>query len=515
MKPVLRSYQERLNDQIREALCKYKRVLAVMPTGAGKGTTIGAIVHGAASKGRRVLVLAHRSELIDQLSDSLKQWEVAHGVIRAGSKQTDDFVQVGSVQTVAKRLNVLPEPMLIIIDEAHHCVSGNTWGAVLDRWPNAFVIGKTATPSRLSGEPLGEQHGGYFQHMVLGPTAQWLTDNWFLARARIFAPPNEFRRSDLRKQAGDYRMSDAATALGTRQITGDVVRHFQKYLPNGTAIAFCCSVQHAEDIAAAFRASGINAASIDGTMTLPKRRELLKQLERRELRVLTSCALVGEGINIPNVDGALLLRPTQSLALHLQMIGRCLRPAKGKTEAIVLDHVGNVAAHGFPTDPREWTLAGRSKRKSDAPPVRVCPKCYAANPGGIDTCSECGYEFPPPQPAEILQRDGELTELLPLGLRLGDAVEHNGKRWYVASRPLHGRVVLTESRAKATAIRGRNPSTVLDRAHTAPVTELRKAKHPAAGASTLQQLREIERENNYAPGWATHIWAARQRRRAA
>ncbi len=515
MKPTLRLYQERLNDQIREALWKYKRVLAVMPTGAGKGTTIGAIVAGAAARGRRVLVLAHRSELIDQLSDSLKQWEVEHGIIRPGAKATDHNVQVGSVQTVAKRLDAMPEPALIVIDEAHHCIPGNTWGAVVDRWPNAFLIGKTATPSRLGGEPLGKQHGGYFEKMILGPTPQWLTDNWYLARARIFAPPNSFNRSALRKQAGDYRMSDASTALSSREIMGDVVGHFKRHLQFGTAIAFCCSVQHAEDVAAAFCAAGIASASIDGKMTPVKRRELLKQLERRELRVLTSCALIGEGINIPNVDGALLLRPTQSLALHLQMIGRCLRPAENKEHAVILDHVGNCIAHGLPTDHRQWSLEGRVKRLSDAPPVRVCPKCYAANPGGSTFCLDCGFEFPPPDAAEILQVDGELAELFPMGLRLGDPVEHNGKRWYIASRPFHGRVVLAETRARATALRNKAPSALLNRAHTAPVSELRKPKHPAAGAASLEELLTVERERGFKPGWARHIWAARQRKRAA
>lgn len=513
MKPVLRPYQTQLNDQIRDALCRHRRVLAVMPTGAGKGTTIGAIVAGAADKSHRVLVLAHRSELIDQLSDSLNQWKVDHGIIRPGAKQVDHKVQVASVQTVVRRLKQLPEPKLIIIDEAHHCIPGNTWGCVIDHWPNAFVIGKTATPSRLSGEPLGEHYGGYFQKMIIGPTPQWLTDNGFLAQARIFAPPNSFKRSALRKQAGDYRMSDASHALSAREILGDAVKHFKKHMPDGTAIAFCCSVAHAEDTATAFCAAGIAAASIDGKMSLEKRRLLLDQLQRREIRVLTSCALIGEGINIPNVDGAVLLRPTQSLALHLQMIGRALRPAPNKTEAVILDHVGNCIAHGLPTDPREWSLHGRVTRKSDAPPVRTCPKCYAANPGGAIACLDCGCLFPAPEAAEILEVDGELTELLPMGLRMGDPVEHCNERWYVASRPVHGRVVLAKSRSEATAIRSRK-SGQFDLLHTAPISELRKPRHPAAGAKTYEELLAIEHQRNFKPGWARHIWAARQRKAA-
>jgi superfamily II DNA or RNA helicase len=516
MTVTLRPYQTELIDDVRNFSRRVKRVVAVMPTGAGKGTTTAAMVASAAAKGRRVLVLAHRSELIDQLSGSLSDWGIEHGIIRAGSPLTDDLVQVGSVQTVVRRLDRLPEPDLIIQDEAHHLIVGNVWGKIIDHWPNAFLIGKTATPLRLSGEGLGEGHGGFFQAMVLGPTAAWLTDNGFLARARVFAPANTFNRSSLHRQAGDFKMGEAAAALGKREIIGDVIEHFNQHVPaGGTAIAFCCSVAHAEEVAAAFTAAGINAASIDGKMTREQRRDLLQQLESRTLRVLTSCQLIGEGINIPNVDACVLLRPTMSVSLHLQMIGRALRPALGKLYAIVLDHVGNCLTHGLPTDHREWSLEGKPKRSSDAPSVRVCLQCYAANPSTATHCGECGHGFPVQTAAEIAQVAGELQELAPKGLRPGDTVQWRGKVWYIASHPRLDQVSLSDTKTAALALaRGRGNH--YDMRHVAPLRELiptsHKPRRPSAGAQTYEDLVEIARARGYKPSWAKHIWAARQRR---
>lgn len=506
MTVTLRPYQTKLLDDIRNALRTHKRVVGCMSTGAGKGTTIAAVVASAAAKGHRTLVLAHRAELIDQLSDSLAQWDVPHGTIRAGKPLTDELVQVGSVQTVARRLDRMPEPHLIVQDEAHHLIEGNTWGKVIDYWPNAYLVGKTATPARLSGEGLGEGHGGYFQALVEGPSAQWLTDNGFLAPSRVFAPPSSFKRGALGKRAGDYQMGQASNELSKREIMGDVIAHFRRHFPEGgTAIAFCCSIEHAETVAAEFSAAGIAAASIDGRMTADQRRGLLQQLQARTIRVLTSCSLIGEGINVPNVDGCLLLRPTMSLALHLQMIGRCLRPAPGKSHAVVLDHVGNCLAHGLPTDPREWSLEGKAKRTNDAPPVRVCKNCYAANPGAATHCQECGEEFPVQTAAEIEQIAGELAELAPTGWRIGDTVLWRGDVWYIHTRPVHGKVVIADSKSRRDSLHN-----VVSMAELTPTT--RKPKHPAAGCRTYEDLLAVEQAKGYRPGWARHIYAARRQR---
>ena len=177
---VLRDYQLQLLADLRAALKVHQRVCAVMPTGAGKGQTIGAIARGAARKGRKVLVLAHRAELIEQLTGTVRAWGLEPDVIAPGHTLQDRQVAVGSVQTVARRLNRLPVPDLIIQDEAHHLVAGNVWGRIIEAWPRAHLIGKTATPERLDGKGLGVEAGGYFEALVLGPSASWLVEQGWL-----------------------------------------------------------------------------------------------------------------------------------------------------------------------------------------------------------------------------------------------------------------------------------------------------------------------------------------------
>jgi superfamily II DNA or RNA helicase len=163
-------------------------------------------------------------------------------------------------------------------------------------------------------------------------------------------------------------------------------------------------------VAALFNASGIAAASIDGTMDAVTRRHLLKQLGANKIKVLTSCALIGEGVDVPSVGGCILLRPTASVGLHLQMIGRCLRPSGSKV-AVVLDHVGNCLRLGHHLEPRDWTLEGLKKQdREKAPSVKVCPKCYAAMASQARVCGECGHTFAA-EVRELEQVEGELVEM--------------------------------------------------------------------------------------------------------
>jgi superfamily II DNA or RNA helicase len=205
-------------------------------------------------------------------------------------------------------------------------------------------------------------------------------------------------------------MGQAADQLGGRQIMGDAVAHYRQHLEGRTAIGFCCSVAHAEAVAATFQGQGIAAASIDGTMSAHEREVLLGALGAGELQVLASCSLIGEGVDVPSVAGCLLLRPTQSVALHLQMIGRCLRPQPGKT-AVILDHTGNYQRLGHHLDNREWSLEGRVTRSAAAAPsVAVCGRCFAAYPSGAAQCPECSH-VAPPAARELAVVAGELREV--------------------------------------------------------------------------------------------------------
>lgn len=401
---TLRPYQQELVDAIRLQYQYGRRsVLAVLPTGGGKTRAFSHIAEAASRKGNRVLILVHRAELLDQASRSLP---FHHGLIAAGrGMDLSHAVQVASVQTVARRLHLLPRDyfQLLVVDEAHHTSAG-TWAKVLAHFSSARLLGVTATPIRSDGRGLGE----HYHAMVQGPNAAWLTDNGYLARARVLAPPG-FSADGLRKRMGDFDPKQAEDRV--RSIHGDCVAHYRQHLQGQTAIAFCCSIAHAEAVAAVFNASGIAAASIDGTMNTATRRHLLEQLGAGRIKVLTSCALIGEGVDVPSVGGCLLLRPTASVALHLQMIGRCLRPSPGKPAAVVLDHVGNCLRLGHHLEERDWSLDGTPKRDQEkAPSVKVCPVCFAANPTGAQFCCECRHQFRA-EVCELEQVDGELVEL--------------------------------------------------------------------------------------------------------
>jgi DNA repair protein RadD len=403
----LRPYQQQLVNEIRgQYQLDRKSVLAVLSTGGGKTYIFSYIAQQATIKGNRVLILVHRAELLDQASRSLRSMGVAHGLIQAGkAMDLSRTVQIASVQTVARRLHLLPPDMfqLVVVDEAHHTTAG-TWAKVIQHFAAAKLLGVTATPIRSDGRGLGE----HYEVMVEGPTTQQLTAAGYLARAKVLAPPG-FDSTGLRKRMGDFDQREAEQRVGT--IMGDCLGHYRKHLSGQTAIAFCCSVAHAEAVADLFQSAGIAAASIDGSMDAAQRRELLQDLSTGRIKVLTSCALIGEGVDVPSVGGCILLRPTASVALHLQMIGRCLRPQHGK-RAVVLDHVGNTLRLGHHMEQREWTLEGLKKRdREQAPSVKVCPQCFATSVSAAQMCRECGHVFAPQERRELKQVDGELVEI--------------------------------------------------------------------------------------------------------
>lgn len=416
MQVTLRPYQQQAVAEIRGAYqAGCRRALFVLPTGGGKTVVFTHIAERAAMRGSRICILVHRQELVDQSSRSLHAIGCNHGVIAAGYRQDlSHTVQVASVQTLARRLHQIPAGFfqLLIVDEAHHAVAG-TWAKVLEHHQNGHVLGVTATPERLDGRGLGDQ----FQTLIEGPDAAWLTQQGFLVPARVFAPPgidlSGIKRFDTTKGRHD---SDEILRQG--QAMGDAVSHYRRTIQdehNGTAIAFCCSVAHADALAEAFRSQGIAAARLDGAMDRGERRRMINDLGAGTLKVLTSCDIISEGTDIPSVTGAVLLRPTDSLGLHLQQIGRVLRPAPGKRHAIVNDHVGNSLRHGLPTDAREWSLEGRQKGKrraaSDALPVKVCDQCFSTLPSATPECPICGFVFPAAARRELVTVDGDLKEL--------------------------------------------------------------------------------------------------------
>jgi len=499
----LRPYQQQLITDIRlQYQLGHRKVLMVLSTGGGKTRIFSHIAQSAAKKGNRVLIAVHRQELLDQACRSLP---MPHGVIAANrAMDLSAAVQVASVQTLARRLHKLPRDFfqLVIIDEAHHSNAG-TWAKVLDHFQSAHLLGVTATPIRLDGRGLGE----HYQAMVEGPSAAWLTDNGYLASARVLAPPG-FDTTGLRKRMGDFDTREAEHRIGT--IMGDCLSHYRKHLNGQTAIAFCCSVAHAEAVAALFQCNGIPAASIDGTMTSEQRRDLLQALGTGRIKVLTSCALIGEGVDVPSVGGCILLRPTASTSLHLQMIGRCLRPSPGKAAAVVLDHVGNTLRLGHHLEQREWTLDGERKRdREKAPSVKVCPQCFAAMASQVRQCGECGHTFAA-EARELQQVEGELVELSINLLQRGSKVKlkkGTNNYIYTVEKILDDNTVCL----KRESADGRPAKLSWFKLEA---LELIKSdpRREQGSAQSLQDLIALGHQRGYKNpvAWAKHVYAARQ-----
>ena len=467
--PVLRAYQEQLVASIRREFSAHRRVLAVAPTGSGKTITFAYIATHAAAKHNRVTIVAHRQEIVEQISGALDAMGVRHGRIQPGHRMTDDLVSVAMIQTLARRLDQVPQPALLVIDEAHHGVAG-TWKAVATAWQTSRILGVTATPRRLDGHGLGDA----FDAMVIGPGMADLIQAGHLAGYDYLAPPVVADLTGVKTRMGDFAIDALSDAMDKSVITGDAVQHYSKYLNGRPAIAFCVTVAHANHVAEQFQAAGFRAASVDGKMDRAERRDRIAAIGDGRLQVLTSCDLISEGVDVPVVAGAILLRPTKSLGMFLQQVGRCLRVKPDGSRAMILDHVGNVHAHGMPAEPREWTLDAKQKKPA-APGLRVCETCYRAFPAATarTDAADCAVESCP------ILAPPAVTAPLP-EIVAGELAR-----------------IDTEAMAAMAAIRSKPLSVLMQTAVTRDdITRIAKAK-------------------GYKPGWVFKVMAERQRVRAA
>lgn len=450
----LRPYQTASIDSLRANLCRgIRRQLLVVPTGGGKTVIAASLVRAATAKGSRILFLAHRKELIEQASSKLDGFGVEHGIIMANHwrRRPAAPVQVASVQTLIRR--ELPAADLIIIDEAHRSVA-QSYRDIIDAYPRAAVIGLSATPVRADGRGLGD----LYTDMVQVTTVAGLIVDGHLVTPRHFAPS----RPDLagvHLKRGDFDESELAARMDRPDLVGDIVGHWRRLAAERLTVVFAVNVEHSRHLVATFQAAGVPAEHLDGTTPAPEREAILRRLALGQTRVVSNVGILTEGWDLPACACVVLARPTQSLALYLQMAGRALRPAPGKTDCLILDHAGCAHAHGLVTEPRDWTLEPTRQRgkKAAAAMVRTCDRCYAAYPAQQRACPACGHA------ALVEARE----------------IQHDT------------RGTLVEVDAETIA---------------------RERKREIGNARSLDELQRIARERGYKPGWAQHIWAARQKR---
>lgn len=405
---TLRPYQERGLAAIRQGFVDgLETILYVAPTGSGKTVLFTFIAHHGAQMGTRICIIVHRRELLRQASRTLDAFGVPHGVVAPGYPTTGHLVQVASKDTLIHRLHRYPAFDLLICDEAHHATA-ETYRKIWRHYA-ARVLGVTATPCRLSGAGLKTE----FERMIVGPSVAELQQSGHLAPSSVYAPPHVVDLKGLHCRAGDYKREELEALMDHRNITGNAIEHYSRLLNGRPTLVFCCSVAHAEHTAAQYRAAGYRAESVDGTMAEEVRDDRIAAIGDGRLNVLTSCDLIGEGLDVPGVYGVQDLAPSRSLSRVMQRWGRALRPADGK-RALILDHVGNCMRHGLPEHPRNWTLE-LGAEKTDAkrePPVRQCPECFHAHtPSPV--CPACGHVYQASKKPVPKESDGELRLVTP------------------------------------------------------------------------------------------------------
>lgn len=457
MRPcTLRWYQIEAIDALRASFAtRHRAPLLQLPTGGGKTIIFSHVTAGAAAKQRRVLVVAHRRELLRQASAKLADAGVPHGIIAAGfPPAAHEPVQVASIQTLARRLDTLPTFDLVVIDEAHHSIAGQ-YASLIAAQPKAKLLGVTATPARLDGRGLGIGAGGPFDDLLIGPPIKQLVSEGFLCPARCFVPAEAPDLRGVRSRGGDYDTADLAGRM-TGAITGDAVEQYRRRADHQPAIAFCVSIAHAEAVAATFRDAGYRAVAASGDTPIAERDAAIAGLATGAVEILCACDLVSEGLDVPTLNAVILLRPTKSLPLFMQQVGRGMRPALGKSGLTVLDHAGNIATHGMPDADREWSLdAGvvKQRRRGAAASVWRCPQCGCLNSIAIHACEGCG---------EV--RAGRTVEMVP-----GELVEA-GPTW--AER--------------------------MERAERLSYREVMNSR------LSMEELRAFARARGYRRGWAAH-----------
>src|SRR5262249_38438480 len=411
----LRSYQADVIAEIEQAIASGERkILLVAPTGSGKTVIASEIMKRAVSKYQSALFLAHRREIIQQTSGKLADNGVRHGIIMAGiDPRPMEPVQVASIDTLHVRgvrsdAMRLPPADVLFFDEAHRA-RGRTREHLISLYPNAILIGMTATPCRGDGRGLGN----IFTKMIECPQVAELIVGGFLVKSRVYAPVDPDLKGVKTKQ-GDYVVGQLEQRMNTDALVGDIVEHWLKYGERRRTVVFAVGVEHSVHIRNEFIAAGVRAEHLDGNTPIAEREAILARLRAGVTEVVSNCMVLTEGWDMPAVGCCILARPTKQMGLYRQMVGRVLRPAESKPDAVILEHSGAGCRHGLPEDRVEWTLAvdrravkpaEGTRDRGEAPKLHEGPSCKAMMV--VPRCGGCGWQ-PQPRARAVDIEDGEL-----------------------------------------------------------------------------------------------------------
>ena len=404
----LRPYQQALLRQSQDALAESPtvRLMLQLPTGGGKTVIAGALLSNWLQDGRKAVWLTHRKELAEQTCRMLTDAGVSAITNVNWTPGEDAPAMAGGAvilmaQTVGRRnarrevWNRYGARDLLVIDEAHHAAAPG-WERAMRQWPGP-IVGMTATPWRLS-EREGFDH--LFDALLCGPQSADLQalDSPALCRAQVFIPPQEERvaAGDVNR-TGDYSESGIEQANRDRPdvLTAGALAFWMKHAHDRPTIAYAVSVDHAHNLAAVFNEAGIVAAVILGDSSREQRDAAIAAFRAGDIRVLVNVIVATEGFDLPDASCVIIARPTMSLALYLQMVGRGLRPKPDGGDCLILDLAANAVTHGLPEDYREWSLEPRGTQSSGEAPVVCCPVpwCEAVSPAASHNCRVCGHAF--------------------------------------------------------------------------------------------------------------------------
>ena len=374
---ILREYQKFLIYKIKCQISEGKRsICCVLGCGGGKSVIQGSIAASANQKGNRVLFLVHRKELCEQIRKTF----TACGV-------DWNLTTVDMVQTVTRHISDVQTPDIIITDECH-LSPAKTYTRIYEAFPNALRLGFTATPCRLNSGGLGD----VYEVLVEGVSTRWLIDNGHLADYKHYSLPLA-DTSQLHVRAGEFCQEEIQKLMERRDVYGKTVETWKRLAKGKKTIVYCSSVESSEKTAKLFNGSGIVAAHLDGTTKAEERAEIMDAFRAGKITVLCNCELFSVGLDVPDCECVVLLRPTQSLTLYIQQAMRCMRADKGNPDkvGIIIDHVGNIFRHGFVDDNRNWSLSVKKRKEENTVKIKECPECYAVYSSDKQSCPLCGH----------------------------------------------------------------------------------------------------------------------------
>ncbi|MBQ9202690.1 MAG: DEAD/DEAH box helicase [Prevotella sp.] len=382
----LRDYQLSMLQDLYRAWKRNRSVLVQMPTGTGKTVLLAEIIRnltpapspkgeGSDYQGGGILIVAHRRELIAQISQTLDGFGVEHGLIVSG-KEVDETkrVQVASIQTLVRRKPAAAalDFSLIIIDEAHHALA-ETYRTLWDRWPGAKFLGLTATPCRLSGEPFTDLFDMLLQSWSIKKFVKkgFLTDMEYVSVRSNSVILRKVASLSKRGSDGDYQTREMANVLDTTESIAHLYDSYKKYTAGKKGIVYAINRDHAQHIMEYYKAQGVSCAVIDAKTPAEERRELVALFREGRQSVLVNVDIFSEGFDVPAVEFIQLARPTLSLSKYLQQLGRGMRPCAGKERVTILDQVGLYLIFGLPTIDRAWQRMFRGELKGKGLPLSV------------------------------------------------------------------------------------------------------------------------------------------------